>query len=118
MKRLLLAVTALLCLTFAALAADVSGKWTAEVPGRDGNTMTMTMDLKADGDKLTGTISGPRGEAPIENGKISGDEISFSQTFEFNGNSRKIDYHGKVKGDTIDFTRGMGERQAKFTAKR
>ena len=39
-------------------AADVTGKWTAEVQGRGGNPMTVTMNLKADGNNLTGTVSG------------------------------------------------------------
>ncbi len=59
-------------------AADASGKWTAEMPGRDGNTMTITMNLKADGDKLTGTVSGRRGDSDISEGKLDGDTIHFT----------------------------------------
>ena len=112
-----LALLACLLVT-SALAANVDGKWTAQVPGRQGNTQEMTFNLKADGDKLTGTVATPRGEMPIQEGKVDGDNISFSQTLEFGGQSRKIMYKGKVSGDTIEFTRGMGEREAKFTAKR
>jgi autotransporter translocation and assembly factor TamB len=104
-----------------ALAADVDGKWTAQMPGRDGNTMEVTFNFKADGATLTGTVSNPRGEAPIKEGKVDGDNISFAQTFERGGNSMKIIYKGTVSGDTIEFTRARdgGEGQAqKFTAKR
>jgi hypothetical protein len=100
------------------LAANVDGKWTASVPGRQGNTQDVTFTFKTDGNKLTGSVSNPRGERPIEDGKVDGDNISFSQTFERGGNSMKIMYNGKVSGDTIEFTRGMGERETKFTAKR
>src|SRR5690348_1137646 len=50
-------------------AADVTGKWTAQVPGRNGNTREVTMNFKADGDKLTGTMGGQRGDAEISDGK-------------------------------------------------
>lgn len=104
-------------------AADVTGKWTAEVPGRGGEAMTVTMNLKADGNTLTGTVSGRRGETEISDGKVDGDNISFSVVREFNGNQFKQNYKGTVQGDTIHFTvtmeGGMGGGQSrKFDAKR
>ena len=108
-------------LVTSAFAADVTGKWTASVPGRQGNTMETTFNLKADGSNLTGSVSTPRGEMDIKDGKIDGDNISFNQTMEFNGNSMTIVYKGKVNGDTIEFTRtrqgGQNPGQT-FTAKR
>jgi hypothetical protein len=113
----------LLVTAVAAFAADVSGKWVAQMPGRDGQTREVTFNLKADGDQLTGTVSGRRGDTPISDGKIDGDNISFSQVMEFNGNQMKINYKGKVSGDQIQFTRereggGSEGQSAKFTAKR
>lgn len=110
---------ALLALT--ALAADVTGKWTAQVPGRGGQTREATFNFKADGNTLTGTVSGRMGDTPISDGKIDGDQISFTQTMEFGGNSVKLIYKGTVSGDAIKFTRtrdgGEGQGQ-EFTAKR
>ena len=105
----------------AAFAADVSGKWVAQVPGRNGQTREVTLNLKADGGTLTGTVSGRGGDNPISDGKIDGDSISFTQTLEFNGNSVKLIYKGKISGDEIKFTRERegGEGQpTEFTAKR
>ena len=104
-------------------AADVTGKWTAEMQGRGGEAMTVTMNLKGDGNNLTGTVSGRRGESEISDGKIDGDNISFSVVREFNGNQFKQNYKGKVDGDTIHFTvtmeGGMGKGQSRsFDAKR
>jgi|SRR5215510_959628 len=105
-------------------AADVSGKWTAQVPGgRDGQLQETTFTLKVEGDKLTGTVSGRQGDTPIADGKISGDDISFTVTRERQGNTIKQVYKGKVAGDEIKFTRstegGQGNRPpAEFTAKR
>ncbi len=99
--------------TLTMMAADASGKWTADMPGRDGNTMTITMNLKADGDKLTGTVSGRRGDNDISNGKVDGDNVTFDVVREFN----TTHYLGKLDGDTIHFTikmeGGMGGGQGK-----
>ena len=110
MKKVCLAVVLLGALAAVGLAqAKVDGKWTAEVPGGRGGTQQITFNFKTDGSKLTGTATaGQAGEAPIEDGKIEGDTISFKQTLNFNGNSVSISYTGKVKGDEIEFTREGG----------
>ncbi len=41
-----------------AYAADVTGKWTAQVAGRDGQTREQTFTFKVDGETLTGTVKG------------------------------------------------------------
>jgi len=121
MRKLMTTGFLLGLLTLTAMAADVSGKWTAQVPGRGGQTREQTFTFKVDGNTLTGTVSGRMGDTPIADGKIDGDTISFTQTLEFNGNSIKFLYKGTVSGDEIKFTRsrdgGEGEPQA-FTAKR
>lgn len=104
-----------------AFAADVSGKWVAQVPGRGGQTRDVTFNFKADGSQLTGTITTPRGDMEISDGKIEGDDISFATVVEFNGNQFKLLYKGKVSGEEIKFTRqreGGEGRTAEFTAKR
>jgi hypothetical protein len=106
-----------------AWAADVNGKWTAQVPGRGGQTRETTFNFKVEGDKLTGTVSGQQGDTPISDGKVSGDDISFTVTREFQGNTIKMAYKGKVAGDEIKFTRtiegGPGNAPpVEFTAKR
>ena len=114
-----------LCLVFAAVsmawAADIDGKWTAQVPGRGGQTREQTFTFKAEGDKLTGTASGMQGDNPISDGKISGDEISFTVKVNFNGNDVTLLYKGKVSGDEIKMTRtaqGVDRPPVEFTAKK
>jgi hypothetical protein len=102
---------------------DVSGKWTAQVPGRDGQPQETTFTFKVEGDKVTGTVSGRQGDTPIADGKISGDEISFTVTRERQGATIKQLYKGKVAGEEIKFTRsvegGQGNRPpVEFTAKK
>jgi hypothetical protein len=110
----------LLLAAVAVFAADVNGKWVAQVPGRGGETREATFNLKADGNQLTGSVTTPRGEVQISDGKVDGDNISFTQEMEFNGNHVKLLFKGKVAGDEIKFTRQRegGERTQEFTAKR
>src|SRR6185436_5407520 len=73
MKKLFL-IALLGLFAFAAFAADVTGTWKAEVPGRGGNMQQNTFVFKQDGTKLTGTVDGGRGgPAEIVNGKVEGD---------------------------------------------
>jgi hypothetical protein len=110
----------LLLAAVAVFAADVSGKWVAQVPGRGGETREATFTFKVDGNQLTGSVSGRRGDVAISDGKIDGDDISFAQVMEFGGNQVKLLYKGKVSGGEIKFTRQRegGERSVEFTAKR
>lgn len=103
-----------------ALAADVTGTWKAQVPGREGATMEMTFNFKVEGETLTGSISSARGETPISNGKVSGDDLSFTVVMSFGGNEIKMLYKGKVSGNEIKFTsqREGSDRVREFVAKK
>lgn len=109
---------------FAWAAGDATGKWTAEMPGRGGNPTTVSMNLKAEGEKLTGTVAGRMGEAEISDGKVEGDNLSFTVVREFNGNKIKQNYKGKLSGDSIHFAVTMeggpmgGGQAREFDAKR
>lgn len=119
MKKFMFAWAALLGL-FVLSAADVTGKYTAEVAGRGGNAITLTFNLKAQGDTLTGALVTPRGEQSITDGKISGDTISFNTVVKFQDREMKFLYTGTVAGDSIKFSRqreGAGQKQ-EFTAKK
>ena len=85
--------------TLSAWAADVTGKWSGQMGGPDGGGgMSLNATFKQDGSKLTGTMDGPGGEAmQIEDGKISGDKISFAISF----NGMKVVHEGTVKGDQM-----------------
>ncbi len=122
MKTRILSVLALLSVSvFTLAAADATGKWTAEMPGRNGGAPTTnTFDLKASGSTLTGTMSTPRGEQAITDGKIDGDNISFTVIMKMGDNERKLLFNGTLSGDSIKFTRSMEgmDRKQEFTAKR
>lgn len=121
MKSKFLAALAALALASTTFAADITGKWTAEVPGRGGQTRTTNFDFKVEGEKLTGTMSGMQGEMPITDGTVKGDDVAFVVVVNFNGNEMKLTHKGKVTGEVIKMTRtreGAEGPGQEFEAKR
>jgi hypothetical protein len=95
-RKFILPALLFLGISGAALAADISGKWTAEVEGRRG-TITQTLVLKASGSELTGSLEGGRcGAVDISDGAIDGNNVSFKVVREFNGNQFTQQYKGTL----------------------
>jgi len=81
--------------------ANPTGTWKWMV-NFGGNESERVLQLKLDGDKLTGTISGgPAGDAKIEDPKYKDGEVTFKITRDFNGQKFTINYSAKVSGDTL-----------------
>ncbi len=105
-KLLAICIAAIFALTFGTLrahaATDVTGTWNTSMQAPDGNgSFDLTFTFKQDGSALTGTVTGPQGDPlAITNGKIDGDKISF--TVSFNGTT--ITHDGTVSGDQIKLT--------------
>jgi len=104
-KKLLFVTTILLAATVCLMAADASGKWVFDQQGR-GGTVQVTLSLKIDGASLTGTVSQPGRdgnvmETAITDGKVDGNNISFTVKREFNGNSFVTSYKGTLGGDSL-----------------
>jgi hypothetical protein len=89
-------------------AANATGTWSWTTPARQGGeARKTTLTLKAEGEKLTGKISMPgrQGAEPreteITDGKVKGNDISFTVKREWNNNTFVIKYNGKLDGDVI-----------------
>ena len=113
------------CLALLPLAAmaqgSVDGKWAGEVPGGRG-PQQVTLTLKADGGKLTGSVAGGRGgEIPIEEGTFSNGMLKFRTKQMGRGGEITLNWSGTLKGSEIAFTRmaegGQGQAQ-EFTLKK
>ena len=87
-----------------ASAADISGNWKGSAETQNG-TLERTFVFKVDGHKLTGeTTSNMFGKSTLEDGKVDGDDVSFSITVNVGGQEGKVNYKGKVAdADTINF---------------
>jgi hypothetical protein len=83
-------------------AADITGKWKGQMEesGRE-----VVFQLKNDGTKVSGTMSGSNGEPrPITQGELNGDNISLTVASEWQGNPVKLLVKGKVSGNEMKLT--------------
>ena len=104
----------ILALSLTAAAADVTGKWKAEFSTPDGTTRVNTFSFKVEGATLTGTVAGTQDETPIKNGKINGDDISFSADRPFG----TFNYTGKIAGNEIKFQVSFNDQTFEMIARR
>lgn len=106
--------------TMSALAADIGGKWKGSAEGPNG-PIERTFTFHVDGTTLTGeTESEMLGKSTITDGKVDGDNISFTITANMQGNELKLNYKGKIAGDQIKLTVEFpgGGQTAEYTLKR
>ena len=118
--KFVLAVTSIvLSLTSAAWAQNsVAGAWEITVDSPQG-PQTSTLTLKQDGEKLTGTISSPRGSVALNEIDVKGDDVTFAIVRVGFGDSIRIEYSGKTTGDTMNLKIKFGARPpVDATAKR
>jgi hypothetical protein len=104
MKRMKywLALCAALLIVFSAkpllAATDITGTWVGDLSTQDGGTFPLKFNLKQDGSKVTGNVQSPDGDPlPISDGKIDGDKISFTVTY----NGMVIHHEATISGDEI-----------------
>jgi opacity protein-like surface antigen len=107
----------------AAWAAAVDGKWTWNQRGQGGNETAVVLELKADGEKLTGTLTRGDMKTEIKEGTIKGNDIAFVVVrVRNNVQENKSPYKGKLDGDKITGTyttnRGGEERTNEWVATR
>lgn len=94
-------VTMMALFVASASAADITGTWkgTAESPN---GPIERTFVFKQMGAALAGESSSEMmGKSTITDGKVEGDNVSFSLTVKFQDNEMKLNYSGKVSGDSM-----------------
>jgi opacity protein-like surface antigen len=118
MKKVYAIVVGLVFLAAPAFAADVDGKWTGSVSTPMGD-LPVQYEFKAEGTSLTGTTLGfDGGSVPIKNGKVDGDKISFTVTFDLGGMSLDLSYTGVVTASEIKMTGDFMGMPFEFTVKK
>jgi uncharacterized lipoprotein YajG len=90
-------------------ASSIAGKWdmTAETP--QGAT-PVTLVMKLDGKKVTGTLTGPQGEIPLE-GEFADGKLTMTITIQGGAGEMSVTFNGTLKEDgtlagTFDFGQG------------
>ncbi|HSS82890.1 MAG TPA: hypothetical protein VLL30_03830, partial [Reyranella sp.] len=102
MTRLKASLLALALLTASPVFAqtNITGDWDVTVVSPQGpNTTPVT--FKQEGDKVSGVFKGAQGELPFDGGSMTGNDLKFTFTINFQGNSLPITLTGKVDGATM-----------------
>jgi hypothetical protein len=113
MKYFSLAIGFMLLAGFV-LAADIDGKWAGEIVGQN---MQIAFTFKAEGTTLTGVHIVNGQETSIKEGKIDGNNISFTVTLDMGGET-KIPHKGTISGDQIKMTYEMSGQPGEILVKR
>lgn len=113
-----LGALSLFVVSLGAFGVDVSGDWEITSEGRQG-PMTRDAHIEQDGEKITVTMQGFRGDEMTGEGTIKGNEIEWTFNMSTQRGDFTITYKGKVEGDTMSGTVQMGDFGSReFTAKK
>lgn len=84
----------------------VDGKWMLKIKTPMGE-QSGTLDLKAEGSALTGTMSGNMGAVAIENGSVAGDAVKWSAKVT-SPMPITLEFDGKVEGNALNGSVKLG----------
>lgn len=108
--RTVLRVTGLLFAFISVLpyarATDVTGTWKGDFDF-NGSSVPVRLNLTSSGNAVSGTVEGlPTTPAEIHDGKVDGDRVTFWLNSDYEGETYKLLYNGKVAANEIDFNFG------------
>jgi len=99
-------------------AADIDGKWTGTFDG-GGGPMQLVYNFKADGATLTGATTGPDGtEIKLADGKINGNNISFTLNLDLGGMPFALVCKGVLSGTDLKISMDFAGMPFEFTLKK
>jgi hypothetical protein len=91
---------------------NVEGKWTISAKNPEGTVDTKYVELKQNGNQITGHFKGPNQSGGLE-GTVNGHHIFFRTKTRM-----PLGFRGMVNGDTIEGTFHTRRRQGEFRAYR
>ncbi|MDW8025765.1 MAG: class I SAM-dependent methyltransferase [Armatimonadota bacterium] len=97
--------------------AGVAGIWRWRTT-INGKAVECTLKLKQEFQKLSGTLSIGEAACEITNGKVTGNEVSFSATIQLGGREVKMTFNGKVSGDALKGTQLIDGTSLRWDARR
>src|SRR5438128_2342316 len=98
--RLMLLAVLLFASAPAFAQTSVAGDWDITITGPQGpNTSKIT--FTQEGDKIAGRFKSAQGELPFTGGTLTGSDLKFTFTVQFQGMPLDITLVGKVDSDTI-----------------
>jgi hypothetical protein len=101
-------IVALLC-AWGLPAADLTGIWIGQIPGRNGDMQDIAFKFTQTGTTISGKLYGDYQSTPITEGKITGDQITFVVIApEQAGNQinrARLSFSGSIQAGEIELTR-------------
>jgi hypothetical protein len=119
MKNILTLLVGAILLTgsaFSAQTTDAAGTWDLSVNTPNG-PIAVSLVLKKDGEKLTGSIASPQGEVAVQ-GTQKDTAVSVNFSVQTPNGPIAIVLNGKQDGDALAGTMDFGQGQGEFSGKR
>jgi hypothetical protein len=107
-RTVLLSLAVVVAFLASALAADITGTWKASFDTQIG-VQNYTYTFKVEGSKLTGHAKSEYADVDIQDGMITGDDITFVENLDLQGMPLRIVYKGKISGDEIKLSRNVAD---------
>jgi alpha-galactosidase len=92
---------AVLLLASAGFAADVTGNWLAAAPNNDGTLRKTYLNLKQQGDRITGTVRTTQFWYTVSESKPSAGGYTLTVAMQDGANERRATYEIKLVGDEL-----------------
>ncbi|MBI4585201.1 MAG: hypothetical protein HY717_14405 [Planctomycetes bacterium] len=114
-----LTLQALLWVTQAGVAeVNLSGEWAVVIAYND-QTRDYSLDLKQDGEKISGSFISPRsGKYPIQKGSFKDGKLNMEVVRNISGQDVTIKFDGKLVGEKLEGMAQLSEYSGSFSATR
>jgi imidazolonepropionase-like amidohydrolase len=90
-------------------ASPAAGVWSVVLQA-PGNEITATLNLKQDGEAVSGEVVTPHGTARISEGRLAGNELTLGYSLNVEGQQIQIVSRGRIDGDNMRGTmQAMGQ---------
>ncbi len=109
MKKIITTALLLCCfLVGFGTIANLNGKWTGTLKTDGDDEYPLLYNFKIDGDQLSGTAKTPKGDLPINDGKIVGDTFKFNVVI----SGMEVDHSGRFYGDSVGVDISLGDARS------
>jgi len=88
-------------------ATGIAGKWNVSVDV-NGNAMLSVLDVKIDGKKVTGTLTGDNGAMPVQ-GEFADNKLMLTFSFDSANGAVGVTFNATLKDDVLTGTADAGQ---------
>lgn len=82
-------------------AANAAGTWELVITGPSGNTIPATLNIKQEGNKISGVVESHLGESVLQPTTLNGDSFDATLTLNMSGQTTDAQVSGTVQGETM-----------------